>query len=390
MSNHTVSDRSGLESDHLDPLDPLDQQLQAFIGQSAGSPNRAPDAVNQAMIRHWAEAMGDTNPVYVDEEAARRAGFPGVVAPPTMLQAWIMRGLRVSQQVEEARAAGTATGDTPTDRVMSLLDQAGFTSVVATNCDQHYERPLRPGDLIEATSAIESVSPEKQTGLGAGHFVTTRMDYADQHGELVATMRFRILKFRPRVQGNVQADQQDPSGVAGDGTEESAPPPASDRAPASVPPAPASAPPDRPRRPRPSLTQDNRFFFEGTKVGKLLVQRCATCGTLRHPPRPACSNCRSFEWDTVESSGKGTIYSYVVNHHPKVRAFDYPLVVALVELEEGTRIVANVAGITPDTIAIGTEVQASFETFDDELTLPVFHPTEKTGPQNASNEQGGN
>ena len=318
----------------------LEEQLQAFAGQSVGEPHRGHDPVNQPMIRHWVEAMGDHNPVYVDEEAAKEAGFPGVIAPPTMLQAWIMRGLRASLETEAARAAGDAQGDTPTDRLMTLLDEAGFTSVVATNCDQHYERPLVLGDEVWITSTIESVSPEKTTGLGVGHFITNRLDYTDQHGELVTTMKFRILKFRPR-----QA-------------------------------APAEAAPPRPRRPRPSLTHDNRFFFEGAKEGKLLIQRCSNCGTLRHPPRPACGVCRSFEWEPIESSGRGTVYSFVVNHHPKVPAFDYPLVVVLVELEEGTRLVANIEGVTPETVAIGMQVEVGFETFDDELTLPVFHPVD--------------
>ena len=64
----------------------------------------------------------------------------------------------------------------------------------------------------------------------------------------------------------------------------------------------------------------------------------------------------------------------MVNHYPQVPAFDYPLVVALVELEEGTRLIANVSGITPETAAIGTAVEVGFEDFDDELSLPVFHP----------------
>jgi uncharacterized OB-fold protein len=66
----------------------------------------------------------------------------------------------------------------------------------------------------------------------------------------------------------------------------------------------------------------------------------------------------------------------VVNHYPQVAAFDYPLVVALVELEEGTRLVANLSGIAPDEVAIGMPVVAHFEAFDEELTLPVFHPDE--------------
>jgi uncharacterized OB-fold protein/acyl dehydratase len=330
-----------------DEADELEQRLSGFAGQSSGASSEGPDEVNQAMIRHWVEAMGDTNPVYVDDAAAKDAGFPGVIAPPTMLQAWIMRGLRSSQDVEAARAAGTAQGDGPTDRLMSMLDEAGFTSVVATNCDQHYVRPLVLGDRVSMTSVIESVSAEKSTGLGVGHFISNRLDFTDQHGESVATMRFRILKFRPRTEA-------DPGSEATGAPEATA----------------------RPKRPRPSLTQDNRFFFEGTKEGNLLIQRCSDCGILRHPPRPACPNCRSFEWDTVKASGRGTIYSYVVNHHPKVPAFDYPLVVALIELEEGTRLVANVSGIASDAVVIGTPVQARFETFDDELTLPVFHPVD--------------
>ena len=330
----------------------LDGRLQSFVGLSTGPTHRAPDPVNLPMIRHWIEAMGDRNPVYVDEEAARAAGFAGIIAPPTMLQAWIMRGLRTSQEADEARARGVETPGSPNDQLMAVLDEAGFTSVVATNCDQHYERPLVPGDRLEATSTIDAVSGEKKTGLGVGHFITTRLEFTDQDDQVVATMLFRILKFRPR-------------------------PPAGSREAAAAPGTQSTlqAPPaERPKRPRPALTQDNSFFFEGARQHKLLIQRCAECGTLRHPPRPSCANCRSFDWDTVTASGRGTIYSYVVNHYPKVPAFDYPLVVALVELEEGTRLVANVSGITPDTVAIGTAVQVGFEAFDDVLTLPVFRP----------------
>jgi len=341
-------------ADSTDSTDSPDYEaaLQAFAGVSGGPGHQAPDPVNVPMIRHWVEAMGDDNPVYLDDAAAREAGFPSIVAPPSMLQAWIMRGLKVSREVEAARAAGAPTGDSPSDRVMTLLDEGGYTSVVATNCDQRYLRPLVPGDLLSVESVIESVSPQKTTGLGVGRFLTNRLDFTDQHGELVATMRFRILKFRPRL----------PTG-ADDGT----------RTEPEEPPAPQKTS-GRPLRPRPALTQDNRFFFEGTRRGELLIQRCADCGTLRHPPRPACGTCRSFAWDTVRSSGRGTVYSFVVNHHPQVPAFDYPLTVALVELEEGTRLVANVAGFAPGEMVIGVPVRASFEAFDDELTLPVFRP----------------
>ena len=173
-------------------------RLQAFEGVSAGEPTQGPDAVNQAMIRHWVEAMGDENPVYTDEEAARAHGFPGVIAPPTMLQSWIMRGYKATAELAAARAAGRSSeGGSPADELMAVLDEGGFTSVVATNCEQQYHRPLVLGDRISVSSSIESVSPEKHTALGIGHFVTTLLNFTDQNGDPVAAMRFRILKFRP-------------------------------------------------------------------------------------------------------------------------------------------------------------------------------------------------
>ncbi len=189
----------------------LDEQLQSFVGLSTGPVQRAPDAVNLPMIRHWVEAMGDHNPVYVDDEAARAVGFPGIIAPPTMLQAWIMRGLRASQASDAARAqrdTGGETGghpkdDSPSDRLMALLDEHGFTSVVATNCDQHYDRPLVPGDHLEVTSTIDAVSGQKATGLGVGHFITTKLEYADQDGRVVATMLFRILEIPAEAEAGI-------------------------------------------------------------------------------------------------------------------------------------------------------------------------------------------
>jgi uncharacterized OB-fold protein len=138
--------------------------------------------------------------------------------------------------------------------------------------------------------------------------------------------------------------------------------------------APAAPESERPPRPRPALTQDNAFWFEGAKAHTLLIQHCTSCGTLRHPPLPACGTCQSFEWDTVTASGRGTLYSYVVVHYPKVAAFDYPLPIGLVELEEGTRLVANLDGVEPDDIVVGMALEARFVDFDDDLSLPVFVP----------------
>ena len=350
---------SAAATEHFEELTPFPDHsadLAPLVGQSAGAPNLAPDAVNVPMIRHWVEAMGDHNPVYVSDEAARAAGYDELIAPPTMLQAWIMRGLRLSLLTEEARAQGAEQGSGPNEKMMSLLDAEGLTSVVATNCEQEYGRPLVVGDRLLVRSVIEAISDPKRTGLGTGRFITTRLDYvavpdadvpvwrvSDEEvqalydaGEPVATMRFRILKYLPPVKKAA-----------------------------------------RPPRPRPAITQDNAFWFEGARAHTLLIQHCTSCGTLRHPPLPACAVCGSLAWDTVESSGRGTLYSFVVVHYPQVPSFEYPLPIGLIELEEGTRLVANLEGIDHDAIEIGMRLQAEFVDFDEELSLPAFVPAGK-------------
>jgi uncharacterized OB-fold protein/acyl dehydratase len=335
--------------------------LTSLVGQAAGAPNLAPDAVNVPMIRHWVEAMGDHNPVYVSDDAARAAGYGELIAPPTMLQAWIMRGLRASLLTEEARAEGAEQGSGPNEKMMALLDAEGLTSVVATNCEQSYGRPLVVGDRLLVRSVIEAISDPKRTGLGTGRFITTRLDYvavpdADvtvwvtrdevdklyDAGEPVATMRFRILKYLPPAKKAAEAAA-------------------------------------RPPRPRPAITQDNAFWFEGARAHKLLIQHCTSCGTLRHPPLPACAICGSLGWDTVESSGRGTLYSYVVVHYPQVPAFEYPLPIGLILLEEGTRVVANLDGVPLHAIEIGMALRAQFVDYDEDLSLPVFVPSADAG-----------
>ncbi len=130
----------------------------------------------------------------------------------------------------------------------------------------------------------------------------------------------------------------------------------------------------RPPRPRPPINRDNAFFFDGAAEHRLLIQRCTACGELRHPPGPMCPHCQSTDWDTVESSGRGAVYSFVINHYPQIPSFEYPLPVILVELEEGTRLVSNIVGVAPDAIEIGMPVQVTFEDCGDGLVLPQFEP----------------
>jgi len=171
--------------------DDLDARLQALVDAAVDStPRPARDPVNQPMIRHWCDAMGDDNPIYTDPEAAATSIFGHIVAPPTMLQAWNMPGLRPPAPDPEELAARE-------NGPLALLDAAGYTSVVATDSEQIYHRYLELGDVLYLSSRLESVSDRKQTALGEGYFVTNLLSYRDQSGELVAEMRFRLLKFKP-------------------------------------------------------------------------------------------------------------------------------------------------------------------------------------------------
>ena len=130
-------------------------------------------------------------------------------------------------------------------------------------------------------------------------------------------------------------------------------------------------------RPKPAQSADTSFFWEGARRGELLIQRCTSCGTLRHPPGPGCASCGSLDWDTVRASGKGTVFSYAVHHYPPIPGFDYPLLVGLIELDEGVRLISNIAGIDPGDVEIGMDVEVFFEEFADELTLPQFRPASR-------------
>jgi len=300
----------------------LAEQLAAFEGRAAVVGGVGKDPVNEPMIRHWCEALGDGSPAY--------AG-PDAVAPATMLQVWTMGGL-----------SGHASRSEAYEELLALLDGAGCTSVVATDCEQEYLRPLRPGDRVTFDSVVESVSGPKTTKLGTGYFVTTRMDVRVD-GEPVGTHRFRILKYAPKS-------------------------PTSSKSPKSSKREDASA-----TRPRPVVNRDNAGFWDGVERRQLLIQRCVTCRTLRFPWLPGCNSCGGGDWDTVEACGDGTVFSYVVLHHPPFPAFDPPYAVGLIELAEGVRIISNVVGVPYDKVRIGMPVRLEFVRYEDgQPELPVF------------------
>jgi uncharacterized protein len=128
------------------------------------------------------------------------------------------------------------------------------------------------------------------------------------------------------------------------------------------------------RRPDPIVTEDNAVFWDAAADRRLVAQRCGDCGVLRHPPRPMCPHCHSLAIDVAELSGRGTLYSYAVLHHPRHPAFDYPLLTALVELDEGIRVVSNLIDIDAADIRIDMALQVAFAPTAGGRQVPVFRP----------------
>jgi uncharacterized protein len=127
---------------------------------------------------------------------------------------------------------------------------------------------------------------------------------------------------------------------------------------------------------RPMVNRDSQFFWDGTAAGELRVQKCNACGVLRFPPGPACPDCGALDRGHVVSSGRGTVFSYVVHRHPPVPGKDLPIVLALIDLDEGVRMVGEVVDAVSDSgdceIAIGMPLRVDFRRVDDGLTLPIW------------------
>jgi acyl dehydratase len=181
------------------PEESLDDRLAALVGQPVGpsGPSQGPDPVNVPMIRHWAAAFGDANPVYVDTDAATASRFGEIVAPPLMLQTWTMQ----TPTITGLRERGGSPVEGEGAEVLRALDGAGYVGTLATNSEFEIVRYLRVGDTVSAETLVESVSPEKQTRIGPGRFLTWVTTYRDAAGEVIGRQTFRILKFKPEGLG---------------------------------------------------------------------------------------------------------------------------------------------------------------------------------------------
>lgn len=311
----------------------IQEAIAEIVAAGGGKPRTGRDPVNQPMINNWVEAIGDRNPIYVDEDAARAVGHPGLVAPPAMIQVWTMFGLN-----------GARPDDDPMGPMMKLFDDNGYIGVVATNCEQTYHRYLRPGEEVSITSEMGDVVGPKQTALGEGFFINQHIVWRVVD-EDVAEMNWRILKFKPAASesGSSVPDDLDADAMM-----------------------------------RPASSRDTAFFWEGVKAHELRIQKLAD-GSLQHPPVPAVWQDPADPVSYAVASGRGTVYSFVVHHAPKVPGRTLPFVIALVELEEGVRMLGELRGVDPAAVEIGMPVRATYIDFPagdsgPEWTLYAWEP----------------
>lgn len=175
--------------------DELRARLDMLTGQPMGEAGRrpGPDPVNLPMIRHWCAAFEDADPVYTDPDAAARSRFGQIVAPPVMLQTWTFPTPVITGIAERGGAPTAVRAASP----LVVFDEAGFTGTLAVGSEFEIERYVHLGETVYSESVLESVSEEKQTRRGPGHFVTWVTTYTVDDGEVVGRQRFRVLKFRP-------------------------------------------------------------------------------------------------------------------------------------------------------------------------------------------------
>lgn len=313
----------------MSSVEDIQRAAEKIKASGKSKPRTGRHPVNQPMVDHWLDAIGDKNPIYVDDAAAKAAGHPGVVAPPAMIQVWTMAGL-----------GGVRADDDPLGRILGLFDEAGYIGVVATNCEQTYHRYLRPGEQVSVSAELTDVVGPKTTALGEGFFITQKITWSVGN-EDVADMMWRIMKFRP-------ADTPAAAGTS------------------SVP-----ADLDPELMMRPAASKDTAFFWDGINAHEIRIQKRPD-GTLQHPPVPALWNDKNVPTDYVVATGHGTVFSFVVHHAPQVPGRTLPFVIALVELTEGVRMLGELRGVDPAKVQIGMEVRATYIDFPDGESGPAW------------------
>jgi uncharacterized OB-fold protein/acyl dehydratase len=317
----------------------LETEIRSFVGKPIGPPVTGRDPVNEPMIRQWCDAMGETHPAYLDHEAAKKTVHGEIVAPPTMLQAWIMEGWAMHEGYDEPR--------NEQQRLHNLLAVNGYTGVLGTNTEENYTRYLRLGERITAQTVIDEISEEKATGVGIGYFITTSTFFENQDGEDLGSMIFRVLRFKPAGQQVTDSDAGAADGALA----------------------------QKPSRIKPPMGHDNGWWWDRVSEDEVIpIQRCTACQKLRHPPRPMCDGCGSQDFDSIDSSGRATVHTFTVIHYPQVPGYEYPIIAIIVDLEEGERMASTLVECKPEDASIGMAVEAVIHEDEDGFKIPFFRP----------------
>lgn len=131
----------------------------------------------------------------------------------------------------------------------------------------------------------------------------------------------------------------------------------------------------------PPLTELTRDYWQGCRAGELRLQSCQACGQYQFYPRNICSHCSSVDLQWARASGRGKVASFTIVRRGISQAYKAPYVVALIDLEEGPRMMSNIVGETSGDIAIGRLVTADFEAWSEEISMPVFRLVDAGGQQ---------
>lgn len=134
-------------------------------------------------------------------------------------------------------------------------------------------------------------------------------------------------------------------------------------------------PPTPMKRFEPKPTPETQHFWDGTRAGELRLQRCSACEHVYFPPRPFCPECASRDVTVFAASGKGVLWSYVIHHRP-MPGFEPPYSIAVVQLEEGPRMMTNIVDCpqTPEALQLDMPLEVTFKPISDAITLPLWKP----------------
>ena len=182
---------------------PLD--LQSLTGQRLG-PYLSFNPVSRVQIWQWCSAMGDRNPLFVDDDYRQGAGYSQALAPPAMMQMWSMRDVNMEHAPGSTQAAPYQVFDT--------LAEHGFPGNVAVSYDISFHRLLEEGDRAHHYTTIVSISDLKQTALGEGYFVTERAEFLDQHETLFAEALITYFQYKPAIEDGAEQPENQPGNRA--------------------------------------------------------------------------------------------------------------------------------------------------------------------------------